>query len=64
MVRLTRTGSPRLTGGGWTNSGGELFVAVAIQQDRAALGRHHFKNQFQNLPLQLVEIVKWNGRRG
>ena len=34
----------------------EFLVAGAIQQDGAALGRHHFKDQFQDLSLQLVQV--------
>ena len=55
MVRLTRSGSPRF-GPGMGEQRRKLFVALAIQQDGAALGRHHFKNQFQDLRLQLVEV--------
>ena len=34
----------------------KLLVAIAIQQNCTALGRHHFKNQFQDLRLQLIQV--------
>ena len=35
----------------------ELLVALAIEQYCAAFGRHYFKNQVEDLPLQLVRIT-------
>ena len=34
----------------------KFLVAFAIQQDCATLCRHHFKDEFQDLRLQLVEV--------
>ena len=34
----------------------KLLVALAVQHDGSALGRHHLKNQLQDLRLQLVEV--------
>src|SRR5205809_423898 len=36
---------------------GETFAAVAIQQNGAAISRSDFKNQIQNLRLQLLQIT-------
>ena len=54
MVRLTRTGSARFSGIGEERR--KLLVALAIQQNCATLGRHHLKNQFQDLLLQTVQV--------